>query len=141
MAMLLTVMHGRCYFPSLWIENSPVCHFCPSLWTDKSGQCRLFSVHRISLFLLLFAHKRPSPFFYICPTKNPLLTHKLSILQLSQATFDWPDSAIICRTHKPSSRQNSFYKFGKKITVGVNSVCKILWFSRVREKGLVLGLV
>ena len=51
--------------------GQPVCHFCPSLWTDKSGQCRLFFVHRISLFLLLFAHKRPSPFFYICPTKKP----------------------------------------------------------------------
>jgi len=51
-------------------ENSPVCHFCPSLWTDKSGQCRLFSANRISLFLLLLIHKGPSPFFYICPTKN-----------------------------------------------------------------------
>jgi len=44
----LTRPDGRCYFPSLWMEKSPVCHFCPSLWTDKSGQCRLFSVHRIS---------------------------------------------------------------------------------------------
>ena len=36
---------GRCNFPSLWTENSPGCHFCPSLWMGKSGQCRLFSVH------------------------------------------------------------------------------------------------
>jgi len=32
-----------------WMENSPVCHFCPSMWTDKSGQCRLFSIHRIAV--------------------------------------------------------------------------------------------
>jgi len=69
-------------------EDSPVCHFCPSLWADKSGQCS-FSVHRISLFLLLFAPKDLAPFsIYICPTKNPLLAHKLSILQLNQATFE-----------------------------------------------------
>jgi len=89
--------NGRCYFPSLLTENSPVCHFCPSLWTDKSGQCRLFSIHRISLFLLLFTHKRPSPFFYICPTKNRLLTHKLSILQINQATFDLRGSAVCAK--------------------------------------------
>ena len=32
-----------------------------------------FSVHRICLFLLLFAHKRPSPFFLYMPHKKPLL--------------------------------------------------------------------
>jgi len=94
--------NGRCYFPSTWTENSQVCHFCPSLCTDKSGQCRLFSIHGISLFLLLFAHKRPRPFFLYMPHKNPLLPHKLSILQLNQATFDLPGSAIIRPTHKPS---------------------------------------
>ena len=123
---------GRCYFPSLWTENSPVCHFCPSLWTDKSGQCRLFSVQRISFFLLLFAHKRK------CPAKNPLnLTHKLLILQLNQATFDLPGNAIIRPTHKPSyrsSHQNSFFKFGEKNIVGVNNVHKISGFSRVRVR-------
>jgi len=116
------------------MENSPVCHFCPSLWTDKSGQCRLFSVYRISLFLLLFAHKRPSPFFYICPTKNPLLAHKSSILQLNQTTFNLPGSAIIRPTHKPS--QNSFYKFRKKITVGVNNVRKILAWVGLKSDGM-----
>jgi len=64
--------NGRCYFPSLWMENSPVCHFCLSTGTDKSGQCTQFFVYRISLFLLLFSHKRPSSFFYICPTKKTL---------------------------------------------------------------------
>jgi len=82
-----------------------------------------------------FAHKRPGPFFYINATKNPLLTHKLSILQLNQATFDLPGSAIIRPTHKPSCRsQNSFYKFRKKIILGVNNVRKILGFSRVRVR-------
>ena len=66
------------------------------------------------------------------------LTHKLSILQLNQATLDLPGSAIIRPTHKPSSRQNSFYKFGKKITVDVNNVRKILEFSRVRVRVSVL---
>ena len=127
-----TVDEGRCYFPSLWTENSPVCHFCPSLWTDN---CRLFSVHRISLFLLLFAYKRPSPFFYICPTKNPRLTHKLSILHLNQAMFNLPGSAIIRPTRKPSPPPAIIpFINSEKNTVGVNNVCKILGFSRVRVR-------
>ena len=61
--------------------------------------------------------------------------HKLSILQLNQATFDLPGSAIIRPTHKPSCRsQNSFYKFRKKLILGVNNVRKILGFSRVRVR-------
>ena len=43
-------------------KMASVCHLCPSLWTDKSGQCRLFSVHRISLFLSLFTKKDLAPF-------------------------------------------------------------------------------
>jgi len=39
-----TIRKARCYFPSLWTENSPVCHFCPSTGTDKSGKLMLFSV-------------------------------------------------------------------------------------------------
>jgi len=96
---------GRCYFPSLWAENSPVCHFCPSLRTDKSGQCGLFSVHRICFFYFS-PTKDLAPFSIYAPQKNPLLTHKLSILQLNQASFDLPGSAIICPTHEPSSRSS-----------------------------------
>jgi len=119
----------------VWTENSPVCHFCPSLWTDKSGQCRLFSIYIISLFLLLFAHKTPSPFPIYAPQK-PLLTHRLSILQLNQATFDLPGSAIIRPTQKPSSAPPAEIPFinSEKNTVGVNNVCKILGFSRVRVR-------
>jgi len=72
------------------------------------------------------------------PHKNVFLTH-LSIPQLNQATFDLPGSAIIHPTHTPSLRsscQNFFYKFGKKITVGVNNVRKILGLV-----GLGLGLL
>jgi len=65
----------------------------------------------------------------------PPLTHKLSILQLIQATFDLPGSAIFRPTHKPSCASTAKIRFinsGKKIIVGVNNVCKILGFSRVR---------
>jgi len=40
-----------------------------------------------------------APFSIYARQKNPLLTHKLSILQLNQATFDLPASAIIHPTH------------------------------------------
>ena len=69
------------------------CHFCPSLWTDKSGQCRLFSIHRISLFLLLFAHERPSPFFYICPTKK--IRHSIHVL-LAYVLHNVCNSVVLC---------------------------------------------
>ena len=92
----------------------------------------------VSLFLLLFANKRPSPFFYICPTKKPLfLTHKLSILQLNQARFDLPGSAIIRPTHKPQLplvSQKIHFINSEKI-FGVSTMCaQILGFSRVRVR-------
>jgi len=55
---------------------------------------------------LCFFHFSPTndlaPFSIYAPQKTPLLTHKLSILQLNQATFDLPGSAIIRPTDKPS---------------------------------------
>jgi len=54
------------------------------------------------------------------PHKNPLLTHKLSILQLNQATFDLPGSAIIRNTHKPSFRSSAKIPFinSEKLLLG-----------------------
>ena len=53
-------------------------------------------------------------------TKNPLLTHKLSISQLNAATFDFAGSAIIRPTHKPSYRSCAKIPFinSENITVG-----------------------
>jgi len=43
--------------------------------------------------------------------------------QISQRQI-FAGSAIICLTHKPSyGPENSFYKFWKKIILGVNNVC------------------
>jgi len=89
-----------------------VWHFCPSLWTDKMPSVGYFPSTE---FLVSFTSRL---FLCMLHKKTPLLTYKLSVLQLNQATFDLPGSAIIRPTHKPScrsSRQNSFYKFGKKL--------------------------
>ena len=52
-------------------------------------------------FFYFLPTKDLAPFLYM-PTKKTPLTHKLSIPQLNQVTFDLPGSAIIHLTHKPS---------------------------------------
>ena len=50
-------------------ENSPVCHFCPSLWMDSSGQCRLFPSTEFLCFFYFSPTKHLAPFLYM-PHKN-----------------------------------------------------------------------
>jgi len=108
-----------------------------SVWATLIIEFRISVPHwyeiLLSVRLSLFAHKRPSPFFYTHPTKTPLLSDKLSIycrwymlstaesanvrfLQVVQLFSPPPNPANAPRA------QNSFYKFGKKIILGVNNV-------------------
>ena len=115
-----TPAKGRCYFPSLWMENSlaQFATFVLPCGRTKVASVGYFPSTDPQNFFVSFTFcpqkTQPTAPFSIYAHKNPLLTHKLSILQLNQAIFDLPGSAIIHTTHKPS-RQNSFYKFRKKL--------------------------
>jgi len=61
-------------------KNAAAFHtlFDNALATEPSRRFRYFEATEpsISLFLLFYAHKRPSPLFYIYPTKKPSFNDK-----------------------------------------------------------------
>jgi len=72
------------------------------------GQTKVASVgHFPSTEFLCFFYFSPTKhlahFSIYAPQKNPLLTHKLPILQLNEATFDFPGTAIIRPPTNPAN--------------------------------------
>ena len=122
-------------------ESSPV-----NYWHSTNCATQLTTVQFANFFVFsLYAHKRPSPFFYTYPTKRPSFNDKrwisciwcrpmVSWVQLNQQT----GSAKNCPTTNPASRlcKKSFYTSGKNLFMGVHKV-----HINISLVGLGLGLV
>jgi len=70
----------------------------------------IFHAHNffVSNFFYFSPTKDLAPFSIYASQKNPLLTHKLSILQLSQATFDLPGMPLFAAPTNPAHAKIPF---------------------------------